>query len=413
MTKVQKLLGWGCLALVAIMPFHAFLVVVAGHLFGHESIFQGWKEMLLLVLVMVSAAVVLKSKRLQTQLKKPFNLTALVFILVGLFVSLVRGNTGRTEWLFGIKTDYAMIAAFWIGQLASNLGLRRWLLRILMGSSTLVALLAIAQEWVIAPSFLGRLGYNSQTIAPIQHIDPSVSTLRAFSTLGGPNQLGAFLILPLCYLAAAMTKKLRPWHIPVGLVLLLGLITSYSRSAWLGAIFGVGVTLLISLSRKQIARLTPAAAVAVVLVAILALGPLHRRLEPVLNHNGTTTLSSNAERAGAEQSGLKAIFQNPLGLGLGTAGPASFHSDKPLITENYYLQLGVETGLLGLIAFLAWQVLTLKEFLHFKSRAVARAWAGAIVGIGVVNLFLHGWADSTLALVFWTIGGVAIGGERE
>jgi O-antigen ligase len=100
----------------------------------------------------------------------------------------------------------------------------------------------------------------------------------------------------------------------------------------------------------------------------------------------------------------------PFGHGLGTAGPAVFHSGSGLIIENNYLQLSYETGVIGAAVFIA--VVAGVAF-ELARRAVkidlAAACLAALIGISITALFLPAWTDSSTALILWTAAGSAVG----
>lgn len=132
------------------------------------------------------------------------------------------------------------------------------------------------------------------------------------------------------------------------------------------------------------------------------------------------------------------IAAHPLGFGLGSAGPAANHTSDPCVfleegadvswakdrqnlcvfsgdvqvqpaghvcrcpflPENWYLQVGVELGVIGLVLYLLlvgvtsyWLLVTRPWF----------SWSLAFVGISVAALFLHAWEDSAVAYTVWTL----------
>jgi hypothetical protein len=131
----------------------------------------------------------------------------------------------------------------------------------------------------------------------------------------------------------------------------------------------------------------------------------------VLHQSNTynSQAGSTTEHVSAFNQGLKELSAIPLGRGLGTAGPASYHSNHPFIPESYYLQIGIETGVVGLILFLAVIVQLFIQLLRCRPQKAAPGVVGALVGLSIVNLVLHGWADASTAFVFWIFAGVVLG----
>lgn len=414
----RRLLAFGAGTLVTLMPFHAFLVIWLGHRFGHQASFQSWKEVLILLMTLAALVVWWGEPHRFRRLHPAVNWLALAYVGVALAASAAAGVVGTRAWWFGIKTDLVFVWLFLIVQLVSSLRLRQWLLRALIASTSLVSTLALLQVWVLPKDFLVRFGYNQTTIAPVQLIDPAIKSVRVFATTGGPNQLGAFLILPICYIIAAAVKRLRWWHLPVLAIDVLALVHTYSRSAWIGAIVGALVTLFLCLSVRA-----SKTALIIVLTLVIATGLVgwyslrhNSRLEYYLLHSSardTGLVTSDSQHIKAIKNGMERVRSNPAGLGLGAAGPASQYGSQAFIPENYYLQIALETGLAGLAVFLMWQLAVATRLWRLRHITSAKALLGTLVGISVVNLFLHGWADSTLALVYWTLAGVVVASTKK
>jgi hypothetical protein len=128
------------------------------------------------------------------------------------------------------------------------------------------------------------------------------------------------------------------------------------------------------------------------------------------------------------------MMEHPFGTGLGSAGPASnavtdtcvmldagadtsWAKDRtdlcvfvggqqvqpmndvcscPVLTENWYLQWGVEMGFLGL-------VLSLLLFLFVFFKNVRSPAALAFLGISVAGVFLHSFEDAAVAYSIWLL----------
>jgi hypothetical protein len=149
--------------------------------------------------------------------------------------------------------------------------------------------------------------------------------------------------------------------------------------------------------------------------------------------------ASTRDHISRPMEAIRLIIQHPLGMGLGTAGPASNRvSDTcvhltegadatwaqahpnlcvfvggaqvqpvdgacscPLLPENWYLQMGVEMGVLGFILFVALTIFILKKLP--KNNPVFLAF----LGIAIAALFLHAWEDAAVAYSIWILMAVA------
>jgi O-antigen ligase len=152
-------------------------------------------------------------------------------------------------------------------------------------------------------------------------------------------------------------------------------------------------------------------------VLVLAVGVLTLRTNDTVQNfvfhsseHSPSTVSSNAGRAYALQQGVNDALHHPLGRGPGTAGPASFRNDGelPRIAENYYLQLTQEVGLIGLALFIFLNVAVAQELLRRRQDLLSVVLLASLIGLSVVNMFSHAWADDTLGMLWWGLAGIAI-----
>ena len=418
MTRLTRLVQAGLIAIVLLMPFHAFLSVWAGSVLGNQAVIQSWKEILTVVLVALSLIMILKNPKLLQRFRSPLFFAVIAFLIVALVVTLI-ARPNFTAAIFGIKTDIEFLVLLGVACLVADKNQLRRLTKVTLVTAAIVAAIGILLSYVLPPDFLKSFGYGPNTILPYRLIGPEAFGIRTPSTLGGPNQFGAFLILPLCISVALMIKRWRWWQVPLTMVLMGGIAASYSRSAWLGAAIGV-LVILLSLIKTKKALLS-------IVIALVAIGTSaayfsfniikNSDLSFYLLHESTVaqySSNSTSQHGAAFSAAVTSLVEHPWGLGLGSAGPASFHGGLANIPENYYLQLALETGIIGVLAFLAIIVILVRRL--FKGRRqsiIALALFGGLVGLSVENLFLHGWADSSTAFVFWILAGTYIGSRKE
>lgn len=414
MSRPLRIVRWGALLLTGLMPLHAFLSVWAGHLFGHQALWQAWKEVVLAAMAAAAAIALARQPALLTKLRHPLIYVLAAYTAVSLAVTLL-ARPPLTAAVFGIKTDLEFLLAFTLALLASDRRFAGRLARVLLISSGIVIAFGLTQAYVLPADFLTAFGYGPSTVAPYQTLDPALNSVRIISTLGGPNQLGSFLILPLTLVLWKLLRQPKWWHLVYLAAGLAVLWHTYSRSAWLGVLAAFAFTFLAALpaNRRLPVLLALTIAAAVGLNGLVGLSG-SSKLQYYLFHQsitdtgikGSTDLHSESFRAG-----IKEAAQHPWGEGLGAAGPASFRGGQPFIPESYYLQVAIESGLLGLGLFLAAQVLLVARLANQGRGGLGPPLVGALIGIGVINLFLHGWADSSTALAFWTCAGAVIGGK--
>ena len=192
------------------------------------------------------------------------------------------------------------------------------------------------------------------------------------------------------------------------------LFATYSRSAYIGAFVAALalVLMLVHKSRLQRQLWWGLAVFAVVLAGAFALLRDNDRFENTFfhtNEQSQSATSSNSQRLSALQGATRDVVHEPFGRGPGTAGPASVHNSRPgRISENYYLQIGQEVGWLGLGLFVAIVVMVGHSLWRLRHELLARTLFVSLIGISVVALVQHVWADDTLALLWWGFAGVAL-----
>lgn len=408
----------GLILLVALMPFHAFLSVWAGHLFGHQAIWQGWKEVLISVLAIAAVALLIREPQRRKRLHQPAIYLAAAFTVVALVVTAIIHPELKAV-VYGLKFDLEFLVAFVIALLVGEQHFNRQLLKTVLISSGVVIAFGLLQIYILPPDWLVHFGYGPTTIEPYLQVDPAIQAFRIIGTLGGPNQLGSFLILPLAIVTWQLITKPRWWQAVYVVAGGIVLWHSYARAAQIGLILAVAVLLMLRTTRRwRLPLLLGTTIVAAIALQIIT-GPLvsNRTLQYYLFHQQLGVPgehSSTDQHLGAYKLGIDTAENHPLGLGIGAAGPASFQSSTGRIPENYYLQLAIETGILGLLLFCAFEIsvgIGLWKRAHLTP--LAAGGVAALAGIAVVNLFLHGWTDSSTALIFWTTAGAVLGTRRS
>lgn len=448
------------LLLLVVLPLHALLVTVLTRVFvgrfqDTPLLLSMWKEIVLIVLLSIAVFEIVRNSRLR---QKSYTLSVFDYLLiaiaiVGLGVSFWH-NVPLKQLLYGIKYNIwplALVFVFsrvgWSAQF--RIAVRKYLLwaGVIVGVIGLIFLVLPAQ-------FLQWLGYSEthslfmahKPVAAFQQIGGS-SLRRLQSTLSGPNQAGIWLLIPLSFLWVTFTSSLPERFsvtrliqygkkhtdiIFVLAVVLTAIVLTFSRSAWIASL------LIFTLGLFWVARHTYAKNIATGTVVVLALIAVVS--SQVFPHVIKRDLSSRGHLEKPLEA-LHTMIQSPFGLGLGSAGPVSNHlsdsctivdvgSDtswsnpypelclfadgkqiKPLdrtcscprITENWYLQWGVEMGFLGFllsIAVVLFVVVTLRKSTDTYVLSVMLAY----IGVATVGLFLHSFEDSsvayTLALLF-------------
>lgn len=239
---------------------------------------------------------------------------------------------------------------------------------------------------------------------------------RAYGTFEQPNPFGGYIALNAALGLGAVlgfgkqlwgrwgTAGWRDWGglaatAVVAFALVLALVMSWSRGAWLGFAAGVGVMVL-CLPRKRWQGLALATLAAVLLVGAWQAGLMPAsisarlasigaefRLGDVRGVDINDTNYAVLERLAFWQAAVNMAEAHPLlGVGFGNYGVA--YADYALINwpqqlghaHNYYLNLLAETGVVGLLAYVLVWMGILWHNLSLLSRA-SRPWRGLLIGL--------------------------------
>jgi O-antigen ligase len=270
----------------------------------------------------------------------------------------------------------------------------------------------------VALALHGLYQYLTGAPMPASWVDVHETDIgtRAYSIIGNPNGLGAFLLMgTLVSLSLALARGLRrlPRLLWAGacVIQLAGVAVTFSRGAWIGLAVGI-VALLVMAYRRY---LIPLAAAGVVGWFVMPRAFVDRLTFAF--SSAYITKSMEAGRLYVWKMALEYIGAHPwFGLGLGTFGgtAAVTFAYGRLWVDSFYLQLGAEGGLI-LLAFFLWILLraakglvkghgaTLDPYL----RALTAGTLGAFVAVAVANLTASVWETLAVGVGFWFLAGLA------
>jgi hypothetical protein len=413
----RRLLQLCTLAILVLVPFHAFLTVWAGSATGHYTLLRLWEEMLLAVMLPPALYAFWREKLWRTGVNRWLLWVIGVYLLVqvaGLLVALHAGSVNLKAGLYGLLINCRFLIFFMVVWVAA--GNSSWLQRhwrqILLVPAGLVVLFGLLQRFVLPHDVLRHFGYSDATIAPFETIDHKVQYLRIQSTLRGANLLGAYLIIILAGSSVILKKYYRWAGLLAGLALLF---LSGSRAAWIGAVLALCVLIWLRLPNRRAKQWAASAALLAFAILISAVVLLRNQdfVQNTVFHTDEkshSSVSSNAAHLTATRHAFSQVVEDPLGRGVGTAGPASVYNAKEpsRIAENYFLQLGQETGWLGLGLFIAIICLVANELWRRRSDPLAQILLASFVGLNFVALLMHLWTDETVGFLWWGLAGIAL-----
>lgn len=405
------------------VPFHAFFTTWLGSNFGHLDAIRLWSEWLLIF----SAPAVIAQVAIHGKLRRAFlsnrlfqlgTLFVIVYFILGI-VSLVHGSSNLDATLYSwiINLRFIFIFALFAVAAYSNPILEKLWPRLILIPASVVIVFGLMQKFLLDINFLRHFGYGPQTIPTYTTIDNHLNFRRIQSTLRGPNPLGAYLSVIVTYLVS----KLNPRRYKQLALLIAGLVVmyfSYSRSAWLATLVAVFLLFIwkpFNNKRKLLLALI------ILIVAVCGLTFLisgrNTHLQETVLHSSTETLSpktSNSIRVEETKKALNDIYNQPLGRGAGTAGPASFRNTghPPRIAENYFLQIGQEAGVIGIALFVLVNIVVAKQLWLLRNKTLPKILLASLAGLTLINLLSHAWADDTLVYVWWGLAGIALAPSR-
>lgn len=407
-------------AILAALPFHAFISTWGGTEIGPLMAWKAWKEILLVLLVpIVLWYCWLRPEVMRELWGRALNKVVLAYGLLSVLLAITSQAISQAV-VAGLLMNLRFFAMFLLAQLLVAHGhplterIKAAVPSGLLLVTMLVSIFAILQVFILPPDFLSLFGYDKNTtIAPYILVDQNPEALRAFATLRGPNDLGAYLLLPLALAAVLFARRRSRLALAAGILGGVALILTGSRSAWLAAIVAAASLAIILLPGEKLLKWVKIGAIPLILVivAFLWVATTFAPLRLAVFHSSPTDSSlfegSTEKHWQATAAGIQNMLAHPLGSGVGTAGPASFYG-APNISENYFVQIGQEVGLVGLALFAAICVAVAIRLWHRRREHLAMALLASFAGLAVINLFLHGWSDDPTAMTWWGIAGLSV-----
>ncbi len=413
-----------CLGLLVYMPFHIFITQSASLLTGGLSVWKVAKDAIVALLTMFVICMVLK----QGKYTRLFNVLVISTVLYGvlhIILWLIHPDIYRSSAILGITYNMRVPCFAIIGYgavlLRPDVMRQNSLVKLVIGVGTIVAVLGITQ-YFLPSDILTHVGYSvARGVKPNFFIDDRPNLPRIMSTLRDPNSLGAYLIVPIVLLVSEIVQVRNRKHQLFSAVLLCvqlaALWLTFSRSALAAAIFGSGLFLAMYFWQGGL-RFLRRFWLVIVVVLIFAAGGVsvarnsYFEKSIISHHTGTPKgqYDSNGYHWVFVKRGLSGILHNPLGHGPGTAGLASIQNPKgSFLTENYYIQIGYEVGVLGLLVFAAISVVVYVKLYQQRSNPLAAVLIATFWAYVVMNMLLHTWSNEAVACQWWLLAGLTLG----
>jgi O-antigen ligase len=435
--------GTALCLLAAILPFQLLLLGLLLHFGVPAGLLRqlgGWKELVGIGVLLAAFGPDARHRRVDA-----LDVAALAYVgLAALYLLLpqvfVRGGGSVTALanalnvrLLAFRADTAFVILFLAGRrLRLPPGTSARFERVLLIVGTVIGVVAVFE--VAYPATWNSLLVKTFDVAQLQaqvfgvYVSNPTDLLthglalqnkivRAGSVLLSPLSLGFFLLLPLGVALRKIISSSSAGGLAYATATLsaLAIVLTFTRSCLLGALVVVVVTF------RQVGPRTAGRARFVLfgLVAVVALAP-------------TFFVSGGAARTrsaanGQDESALAhfdrlrdapgQIARSPLGRGLGTVPGTGdrFHVAGTITSENSYLQVGVEMGVLGVVAFvfmLGLMYRALRREGRLRHDDLALGLLAVLAGLLVGGMFLHVWGTIPLPWTFWAGAAVAVGSTQ-
>lgn len=407
--------------LLAALPFQPFLKTFFNNFFINSNLenllLSAWKEFFIVSLFLVIVLSVKRVKIASFKLIKSDYIIIFLFLLA--FLSFIFTGLNLAELAYGIKYSLLFLLLYFsIRTVEFRKKEIRSLIKLFLITVGLVALFSLIQL-ALPGETLSYLGYQSQVDwqakQNLSFFQQAAGMERVFGPLSGPNQLGLYLSFSFLIIIGLIKKRIYIFNkyflylLSFTILLLIGL--TFSRTAWMATIAGViSLAFIGSNHYKKFYLFLP-----LIILIIASMFLLLAQPEIIIRHTDQTRIERLTQSANM-------LIDNPLGLGIGKTGPASQWTElnKGLISENQYLQIGLELGLLGLLAYLSLFISFIKKAYHGAKKSRIKIVKGlnvglfaSIVGLLVSGLFLHSLTDATLIYSFAIILGLGLNNSQQ
>jgi hypothetical protein len=436
---VAALYAW----LVGLAAHNAAMAALygAGVRGGALTALQAWKEILLAVALGRVGTDALRARRLAFTFRVVDVLALAFAVVVCVYAVLPQswldGSADRSAVGLALKHDLIPVGAYFLGR---SLLLRREqlvpLAWTLLGVAGVVALVGLVDDFFVPISwwrdsavvdyFHRQLGYDYKGTGGlpenfIYNTGSDVHFLRRLVSLFLGPLASAYCFVTALLIAAALRRRPRVL-VPLCTLIAAALLFTFSRSALLA--LAAGLVVLAYLLR----RWWPVAAAVATLVVSVAWVHVFPHVAPegkwtqqdlVLQHNiakrhpGATGNAGSINEPSIHshwislREGARTVLHHPQGYGLGNAGQTASRTGTPIKAgESNYTELGAETGLLGALLWIAWNLGVFAGLVARRVAAIGAAFAAALVLAVQTDVIGDPW----MGYCMWALAGIGLGG---
>jgi hypothetical protein len=429
---------WALFVLVVGLALHNFVMAMlwrAGVRGGALTVISAWKEVLLLVAL---ALVVAERRALPVSWSFVPDLLALLFaafVVVYAVIpqSLLDGGATHKGIAYALRHDLLIVGAYFLGRgLELTDKERGRLCTLVLATAGFVAVFGLVDVYAVSLAwwrlsagwFQHQLGLNyglGLSHLPqnfIYNAGENVIFRRLTSTFLSPLATAYLLVVAMFFIPLR-----RRWGLALGALLFAAILWTHTRAAVIALAAGL---LVLAIVRRRVQLVGWAVAVVVVAFVFVkgydhvaprthftaaekVVQERNGSKTPTVSHDPTSAgESSTSEHLSSLRDGARTVLKHPWGFGLGNSGVTAMRTDVAIKAgESTYTELGVETGLVGGLVFIAWCLVLARGLLR------RYAWLGAaFVAVLVLGLQTDVIGVPWIAVVVWAAVGDAIYREQ-
>jgi O-antigen ligase/polysaccharide polymerase Wzy-like membrane protein len=395
---------------------------------GHTlTAIQAWKDVLLLVALARVGFDALRARRLPFRPVLPDALALAFAAIVVLYAlipqHLLDGAATHKAIAYALRHDLTGVGAYFLGRSVPTPLARTG--RLVLAVAAAVAAWGLIDVYAIHLNWWrhnGTVGYFRNQLG--YPYGPGLSGLPENFVYNNGNEheltrrLVSTFLSPLgagylCLVAVLLAPR-RRWTVPLVAVIAAGLLWTHTRAAVVGLAVGLAIVAVVSRRWWPLAAGIAALAIGFAFLSVFPhVGPRAQFTTAELRvqrahaaATGRTTLEPSAESHLSNlRQGIRTVIRHPWGYGLGNAGEVAFRDHVPLKAgESNYTELGVETGLLGALLFVAWNLALLVGLVRVRRAALAAA-LGAVLFVAVQT---DAYGIPWLAYCLWWLAGAGL-----
>lgn len=430
-SKLSRISLWVFLGLLAYMPLHIFLSTWIGTSFGVLEAAKILKDIVLVAGFALALMVSIRQPWFRSLVRDKLIWLVVAYAALTLLVALIKPTDQDAEVLgvvYNLRFLLVFLYAILLSRLFPGARLRQTATKIVLAVAVPVLVFGILQYVLLPTNALEHVGYSrANGVLPAFFIDDKPDLERVMSSLRDPNSFGSYVViimsLALTYVLLGRRKQVKQIALGIFALSIVCLMLSFSRSAWIGALMAALSLFVLIYGRnvkQRLGRKMVYGAAGIALLAVLVMVPLRNTyfVRNVILHadQSTTVENPNQLRQRFWRESVEAAGENPLGYGPGTAGLASIRNDVQgvVLTENYYLQILYEVGVVGLLMFvaiLAWVAWRLYQ--RRPDDVLVLALLAAFAGLAVTNFLVHIWSNEAVAYTWWGLAGLIVLADKK